>query len=155
MFSPARVCCCQSVLIFSTVLLWLIFQLQSMLWYETEKHSGGRLVGRLSPDAYDCKHAVEPSWPDVAMLTSFWMEHPCARTNHALCLGAGARSSRFPAIWDAARRNQAASARAWNTTYIAGGGKKETATGAICKNCLLYTSPSPRDATLSRMPSSA
>ena len=24
-----------------------------------------------------------------------------------------------------------------------------------CKNCLLYTSPSPRDATLSRMPSSA
>ena len=24
-----------------------------------------------------------------------------------------------------------------------------------CENCLLYTSPSPRDATLSRMPSSA
>ena len=24
-----------------------------------------------------------------------------------------------------------------------------------CKDCLLYTSPSPRDATLSRMPSSA
>ena len=27
--------------------------------------------------------------------------------------------------------------------------------GAISTNCLLYTSPSPRDATLSRMPSSA
>ena len=27
--------------------------------------------------------------------------------------------------------------------------------GAGCWNCLLYTSPSPRDATLSRMPSSA
>ena len=27
--------------------------------------------------------------------------------------------------------------------------------GAGCSNCLLYTSPSPRDATLSRMPSSA
>ena len=25
----------------------------------------------------------------------------------------------------------------------------------LCNNCLLYTSPSPRDATLSRMPSSA
>ena len=25
----------------------------------------------------------------------------------------------------------------------------------LCSNCLLYTSPSPRDATLSRMPSSA
>ena len=30
-----------------------------------------------------------------------------------------------------------------------------TASGAPAKNCLLYTSPSPRDATLSRMPSSA
>ena len=28
-------------------------------------------------------------------------------------------------------------------------------TDALFKNCLLYTSPSPRDATLSRMPSSA
>ena len=27
--------------------------------------------------------------------------------------------------------------------------------GAQCYGCLLYTSPSPRDATLSRMPSSA
>ena len=27
--------------------------------------------------------------------------------------------------------------------------------GNICMGCLLYTSPSPRDATLSRMPSSA
>ena len=30
-----------------------------------------------------------------------------------------------------------------------------TQIGAISKHCLLYTSPSPRDATLSRMPSSA
>ena len=29
------------------------------------------------------------------------------------------------------------------------------AVGAMCNTCLLYTSPSPRDATLSRMPSSA
>ena len=28
-------------------------------------------------------------------------------------------------------------------------------TGALLEDCLLYTSPSPRDATLSRMPSSA
>ena len=28
-------------------------------------------------------------------------------------------------------------------------------TNDICAHCLLYTSPSPRDATLSRMPSSA
>ena len=27
--------------------------------------------------------------------------------------------------------------------------------GCVCCTCLLYTSPSPRDATLSRMPSSA
>ena len=32
-------------------------------------------------------------------------------------------------------------------------GKSQVA--SIAKNCLLYTSPSPRDATLSRMPSSA
>ena len=37
-------------------------------------------------------------------------------------------------------------------------GKKKTVNEmreALAKNCLLYTSPSPRDATLSRMPSSA
>ena len=33
-------------------------------------------------------------------------------------------------------------------------GQEATAAGA-CLACLLYTSPSPRDATLSRMPSSA
>ena len=33
--------------------------------------------------------------------------------------------------------------------------KRYATTGAKAKNCLLYTSPSPRDATLSRMPSSA
>ena len=31
----------------------------------------------------------------------------------------------------------------------------ETRLAALSANCLLYTSPSPRDATLSRMPSSA
>ena len=31
----------------------------------------------------------------------------------------------------------------------------ESANAATCAGCLLYTSPSPRDATLSRMPSSA
>ena len=35
-----------------------------------------------------------------------------------------------------------------------GGGIKEGKEGGI-EACLLYTSPSPRDATLSRMPSSA
>ena len=35
------------------------------------------------------------------------------------------------------------------------GSKKAFAAGADIKDCLLYTSPSPRDATLSRMPSSA
>ena len=34
-------------------------------------------------------------------------------------------------------------------------GGREKAPAALCRNCLLYTSPSPRDATLSRMPSSA
>ena len=33
--------------------------------------------------------------------------------------------------------------------------KREEYTGATVDTCLLYTSPSPRDATLSRMPSSA
>ena len=32
---------------------------------------------------------------------------------------------------------------------------KTTVAKALCNDCLLYTSPSPRDATLSRMPSSA
>ena len=31
----------------------------------------------------------------------------------------------------------------------------DTNDGALIEHCLLYTSPSPRDATLSRMPSSA
>ena len=41
---------------------------------------------------------------------------------------------------------------------IAGGGEREDfqdAWGGPMRLCLLYTSPSPRDATLSRMPSSA
>ena len=50
-----------------------------------------------------------------------------------------------------AARGGLAAWRAVNTLTMSGeldaGGKKET--------CLLYTSPSPRDATLSRMPSSA
>ena len=33
--------------------------------------------------------------------------------------------------------------------------RRLTENEALLKNCLLYTSPSPRDATLSRMPSSA
>ena len=34
-------------------------------------------------------------------------------------------------------------------------GKKNGRGAYICKSCLLYTSPSPRDRTRSRMPSSA
>ena len=34
-------------------------------------------------------------------------------------------------------------------------GVQEQAAGALCSLCLLYTSPSPRDRTRSRMPSSA
>ena len=34
-------------------------------------------------------------------------------------------------------------------------GYRHIDTAAVYRNCLLYTSPSPRDATLSRMPSSA
>ena len=34
-------------------------------------------------------------------------------------------------------------------------GMPEVMAGDLVNNCLLYTSPSPRDATLSRMPSSA
>ena len=34
-------------------------------------------------------------------------------------------------------------------------GLKRAMDQGLCKSCLLYTSPSPRDATLSRMPSSA
>ena len=40
------------------------------------------------------------------------------------------------------------------TKYTAGPGMIEFRQ-AICENCLLYTSPSPRDRTRSRMPSSA
>ena len=39
--------------------------------------------------------------------------------------------------------------------YFDGGDRFLVLTGPWCKDCLLYTSPSPRDATLSRMPSSA
>ena len=35
------------------------------------------------------------------------------------------------------------------------GGKREAEDEDLIETCLLYTSPSPRDATLSRMPSSA
>ena len=36
-----------------------------------------------------------------------------------------------------------------------GSSEKTRALGALIKDCLLYTSPSPRDRTRSRMPSSA
>ena len=39
--------------------------------------------------------------------------------------------------------------------YHAGKKKKKNLKKAMAKNCLLYTSPSPRDRTRSRMPSSA
>ena len=39
-----------------------------------------------------------------------------------------------------------------NTTYLK---NEEVTIDTIINTCLLYTSPSPRDATLSRMPSSA
>ena len=45
----------------------------------------------------------------------------------------------------------------WQTLVFVGPGGEDFARGwgGESKNCLLYTSPSPRDATLSRMPSSA
>ena len=39
--------------------------------------------------------------------------------------------------------------------YVQGGASYVAPDGAADDTCLLYTSPSPRDATLSRMPSSA
>ena len=39
--------------------------------------------------------------------------------------------------------------------YMAGGPKQGAKIAALGLNCLLYTSPSPRDGLLSRMPSSA
>ena len=43
----------------------------------------------------------------------------------------------------------------WDDTKVLADKEKKTPVIALCENCLLYTSPSPRDATLSRMPSSA
>ena len=40
-------------------------------------------------------------------------------------------------------------------SIIAYKNKAKNIIGGMCETCLLYTSPSPRDATLSRMPSSA
>ena len=49
-----------------------------------------------------------------------------------------------------------ANAITWNPAGLPGLRRTEfTSTYANLYNCLLYTSPSPRDATLSRMPSSA
>ena len=42
----------------------------------------------------------------------------------------------------------------WSALHLAGGGLN-VGDGRLYDTCLLYTSPSPRDATLSRMPSSA
>ena len=39
--------------------------------------------------------------------------------------------------------------------YFFGGGQFVVVSGPWCRDCLLYTSPSPRDGLLSRMPSSA
>ena len=46
--------------------------------------------------------------------------------------------------------------RGWRIGSVANGGYVLALVGrALSEACLLYTSPSPRDATLSRMPSSA
>ena len=43
----------------------------------------------------------------------------------------------------------------FSVEYDVDGSPLQEATVVRCKNCLLYTSPSPRDGLLSRMPSSA
>ena len=44
----------------------------------------------------------------------------------------------------------------WNKAWVIAGREEDVAeVGSFLTFCLLYTSPSPRDATLSRMPSSA
>ena len=45
--------------------------------------------------------------------------------------------------------------RAMRKGKAVGAGGLASEVFALCSDCLLYTSPSPRDATLSRMPSSA
>ena len=47
--------------------------------------------------------------------------------------------------------------RGWRDKFkkSVGDATDDSAGGSMCDTCLLYTSPSPRDATLSRMPSSA
>ena len=45
--------------------------------------------------------------------------------------------------------------KVWPSAYASGWGVRCTKAGGPSKFCLLYTSPSPRDRTRSRMPSSA
>ena len=54
-------------------------------------------------------------------------------------------------FWDS-RADQAVR---WNDPELGIGWPVDEADAVLSDNCLLYTSPSPRDATLSRMPSSA
>ena len=54
---------------------------------------------------------------------------------------------------DAANTKSYPGSGTWND--ISGKGHTATINGATYNSCLLYTSPSPRDGLLSRMPSSA
>ena len=57
------------------------------------------------------------------------------------------------ALEDAIAENKARSAPVLPDRFLRGLGDAQLLT--VASDCLLYTSPSPRDATLSRMPSSA
>ena len=60
-----------------------------------------------------------------------------------------------PAHYAAIARNNAAKQAEKDKANPEAAKKREKAKAASDKNCLLYTSPSPRDCRLSRMPSSA
>ena len=66
-----------------------------------------------------------------------------------LVLGAGAIFANMEQI------DEASSPKKINEAVITGSGAETVDLSASCYSCLLYTSPSPRDGLLSRMPSSA
>ena len=63
------------------------------------------------------------------------------------------QTEEWMAIWN--EQNPACGCKSGSTCSDTDCGSADLGTLGVLFNCLLYTSPSPRDATLSRMPSSA
>ena len=121
--------------------------------FETKAHIGGRFLGKALGDWVDCGFRRETP-PDIHNDTTsfFGVEKYAAVGSHYMGL-----VTRDNETWESVTQKlgkQVIKDRTYILGIFAARSDKFKSNSRI-HTCLLYTSPSPRDATLSRMPSSA